>query len=371
LERKTIEIPVKQADGSMKMQSREIFRSVHGPVIKGPQGVFAIRYPTQGGVRQVAEYWAMNQAKDFTQWKAAMAMEAVPSINYIYADEKGNIGYLSNGMYPLRRADQTDAVAVLPGDDSALIWTKLRPFEASPHLWNPKSGWVFNSNNTPFRATDPSSDLTPSDFPPSQQLQPIDDMTNRGFRALELFGPDKAITAQAFNDDKYDVAYSVHSDEFAWVKAVLAVDPKGDVDLIAAQDALRRWNGKADLKSRGMGLVALMWLQRRVHKDWTPIQMLQGSIPILKKGFGRVDPEWGEVNRIRRGELDIPVDGCTGSMATAITCSWTGTERAISPPARSTSSARRRRMRARPTMPTSRPCSPPIRPSRCSSPRRS
>ncbi len=308
LERKSIEIAVKQADGSIKPQSREIFRSVHGPVIKGPQGVFAIRYPTKG-VKQLSEYWAMNRASTFAEWKAAMAMEAVPSINYIYADEKGNIGYLSNGMYPLRKEGAADWSGVVPGDRSDLIWTDLRPFEAAPHLWNPKSGWVFNSNNTPFRATDPSSDLNPSDFPVSQQIQPITDMTNRGYRALEVYGPDKAISAEGFNDHKYDTAYSVHSDEFAWVKAVTAADPKGDADLAAAQAALRAWDGKADLKSRGMALVALMWLQRRVHPDWQPMQMLQASIPILKKGFGRVDPEWGEVNRIRRGKLDIPVDG--------------------------------------------------------------
>ncbi len=29
----------------------------------------------------------------------------------------------------------------------------------------------------------------------------------------------------------------------------------------------------------------------------------------LKAAYGRVDPEWGEVNRLRRGKLDIPVDG--------------------------------------------------------------
>ena len=52
-----------------------------------------------------------------------------------------------------------------------------------------------------------------------------------------------------------------------------------------------------------------MWLERRYHKDWTPLQMVQESIKALKKGFGRVDPTWGEVNRIRRGSLDIPVDG--------------------------------------------------------------
>ncbi|MET0272603.1 MAG: penicillin acylase family protein, partial [Phenylobacterium sp.] len=38
-------------------------------------------------------------------------------------------------------------------------------------------------------------------------------------------------------------------------------------------------------------------------------QMVQGSIPILKKAYGRVDPEWGEVNRLRRGTMDLPVDG--------------------------------------------------------------
>ena len=309
LERRTLAITVKQADGAMKTETREIYRSVHGPVVKGPQGVFAIRYPTQGGVRQVAEYWAMNRAATFAQWKAAMAMQAVPSINYIYADEKGNIGYLSNGMYPLRKEGAADWSGVMPGDRSELVWTKLRAFEAAPHLWNPTSGWVFNSNNTPFRATDPASDLKPADFPASQQLQPADDMTNRAFRALELYGPDKAISAQAFNEYKYDLAYSVKSDEFAWVKAVLAADPKGDGDMIAAQAALRAWNGRADFKSRGMGLVALMWLQRRAHPDWTPLQMAQGAIPILKKAYGRVDPEWGDVNRLRRGTLDVPVDG--------------------------------------------------------------
>ena len=29
----------------------------------------------------------------------------------------------------------------------------------------------------------------------------------------------------------------------------------------------------------------------------------------LKTHFGRIDPEWGKVNRIRRGDLDLPIDG--------------------------------------------------------------
>jgi penicillin amidase/acyl-homoserine-lactone acylase len=309
LERRVVEIPVRQADGTVRAQSREILRSVHGPVVKGPQGVFAIRYPTQGGVRQVSQNWAMNRAATLEDWQAAMRMQAVPSINYLYADKRGNIGYLSNGMYPLRKDGAADWSKVVPGDRSDLIWTQLRPFSASPQIWNPKSGWLFNANNTPFRATDPDSDLRPEAFPDSQQLQPLSDMTNRAWRALEVYGADPSITAAEFDAYKYDLGYSARSEAAAWVKAVLSADAAGDPDLQAAQRTLAAWDGQAGLKSRGTALVALMWLQRRAHPDWTPLQMVQGAIPILKKGFGRVDPEWGEVNRLRRGDLDIPVDG--------------------------------------------------------------
>ena len=37
--------------------------------------------------------------------------------------------------------------------------------------------------------------------------------------------------------------------------------------------------------------------------------MVKGAIPLLKANYGRVDPKWGEVNRLRRGKLDLPVDG--------------------------------------------------------------
>ncbi|MEO8115292.1 MAG: penicillin acylase family protein, partial [Phenylobacterium sp.] len=106
-----------------------------------------------------------------------------------------------------------------------------------------------------------------------------------------------------------DLAYSPRSDEFAWVKAVLAADAAGDADLAAAQAALRAWDGRTDFHNRGAALVAVMWLQRRGHANWTPLQMVRAAIPLLKAGYGRVDPEWAQINRLRRGGLDIPVDG--------------------------------------------------------------
>ncbi len=306
LQRHTVEIMVKQADGSLAPTTREILRSDHGPVMRGPQGVFAVRYPTSGGVRQLAQYYAMNKARNLGEWKAAMAMQALPSINYIYADGKGNVGYLSNGLYPVRK-DGPDWSGVVPGDRSDLIWRTMRPISQSPQIWNPKSGLVFNANNTPFRASDPADDLRPTDFPASMGIETH--MTNRAWRAAETYGADPSITAEEFDTYKYDLAYSVNSDAFAWVKAVIAVPSEGDADLAKAQEVLRSWDGQTDLRNRGAALVAFMWLQKRQNPGWTPLQALKASLPLLKSAFGRVDPEWGEVNRLRRGSVDLPVSG--------------------------------------------------------------
>lgn len=99
------------------------------------------------------------------------------------------------------------------------------------------------------------------------------------------------------------------------MKAVTSVDPGEDSDFARAQQVRRESDGKTDLKNRGAALIALMWLQKRHNPEFTPMQTLRASIPTLKKAFGRVDPAWGEVNRLRRGKVDLPVTGvrtCSG-----------------------------------------------------------
>ena len=331
-DKRMVPIAVKGADGATATVTREVLHSEHGPALRTPNGVFAVRYPMFGGVRQLAEYRAMNRASTQAEWKAALEMRALPSINYVYADDRGHIGYVSNGSYPVRK-EGFDWSGVLPGDRSDLIWRDLRPFSQTPQIWNPRSGFLFNSNNSPFRATDGSDDLKPADFPASMGVQPLSDMTNRGWRAIETFGADRSISAEAFERYKYDLAYSDRSDERAWVKEILAADASRDPDLAAAQGVLRTWDGRTDYDNRAAAMVAVMWLQKRVHPDWTPLQMLKGTTPLLKLATGRIDPRWGDVNRwtvvqtpsAPSTAAPIPTGSSTASTATATSCSSTGT----------------------------------------------
>jgi penicillin amidase/acyl-homoserine-lactone acylase len=290
---------------------RDVLFSAHGPVLRTDHGVFAIRYAGMNEVRQPLQYYRLDKARNQGEWLAAMRLQALPSINYVYADEKGNIGYVYNGQFPVRKLG-FDWKGILPGDRSDLIWHAYVPFDKIPQLWNPKSDFVFNSNNTPFVATAPEDDLRPSDFPDWMGIQT--NMTNRAYRALENFGSDPAITDVAFRKYKFDLFYSVHSDVVKEIAEIEAVKPGGDADLKQAQEILAHWDRKTDIHNRGTALAVLMGLRVAPEdqggpRKMQPLPALREAMTVLKTHFGRLDPEWGQLNHFRRGKLDVPIDG--------------------------------------------------------------
>ena len=290
---------------------RDVLWSAQGPVFKTDHGVFAVRYAGMNEIRQVLQYYRLDKARNLDEWKAAMRLQALPSINYVYADEHGTIGYVYNGLFPVRK-EGIDWHGFIPGDRSDLIWHSYLPFDKIPQLWNPPSDFVFNSNNTPFQATAPADDLKPSDFSKTLGIQT--NMTNRAMRALETFGADTSITADEFRTYKFDLSYSVHADIVRMIAEVLAVDPGGDADLKEAQRILKGWDRRTDIHDRGTALAVLMGVRAASAEaggPWKekPLDALKEAIAILKTHFGRLDPEWGQVNRFRRGTLDLPIDG--------------------------------------------------------------
>lgn len=67
------------------------------------------------------------------------------SINWYYADNDGNIGYVSPGRMPDRPESQ-DARIPAAGDGS-MEWEGFRDFSENPQTYNPKQGYIANWNN--------------------------------------------------------------------------------------------------------------------------------------------------------------------------------------------------------------------------------
>lgn len=308
---KTATIKIKLFGPFAYTAKRKVLRSKHGPVIQSEHGTYAIRYAGMGEVRQNEQRLRLAKAKNWDEFNAAMSMNALPSINYIYADKDGTVALIHNGQYP-NRIEGWDWKKDLPGDRSDLIWNGYRPYTDVPILLNPNSGLIFEANNQPFDATDGPDNLRPDSFPASMGLQM--DQTNRSLRIMELTDGVTKLDREALLAIKFDSGYAKGSEADRVITEVLAHDWRAEPEMAAAAKHLAAWDRQMNADNRHAalgGLTVVHEITARFTKIPAPkpLDAFRQTVSYLKKHYGRIDPQWGEVNRLVRGDLNIPVGG--------------------------------------------------------------
>jgi len=289
---------------------REALWSVHGPVVRRPHGTYGIRYAGIGEIRQVEQWYRMNKARNLAEWQDAMRMGAIAMFNCGYADRDGNIYYLYNGLLPIR-AEGYNWQQYLPGDTSETLWTEYLPFEKLPQVLNPPSGFIQNCNSSPFKTTIGPGNPRPEDFSPTFGIETK--MTNRALRALELFGADESITEEEFYAYKYDMTYSAQSEAAQLRKKILASPPSDDPVVQEAIEVLRAWDLRTNPENTGAAIGVLGALAvRGMRADADDPAFMAAFADVahkLKEAHGRIDVPWSEVNRVRRGTIDLGIGG--------------------------------------------------------------
>jgi acyl-homoserine-lactone acylase len=314
LERTAVRLPVRFGPIVIPV-SRPVYRSVHGPVIINDQGAFAFRYGGMGSLATLDAYYALNKAKTYAEWQGILARQAIPSTNFIYADKAGTIAYWYNAAIPQRQKGP-DWRGVLPGDRSDLIWQSLAPFDSLPHYVNPATGFVFNSNNTPFVAAGKASNLDPANFAPEMGIEQR--MTNRAFRAEKLLDETNPIGRAELERIKYDTGYERAGYIAKVLDAIAALDVRDNKRLLTAQQLMAQWDMTAEGAGRADALAVLL-LRKPMGDDYegkplTPArEILDKASAHLMEHFGRLDPPLQDLLRLRHGKgksaVDLPLDG--------------------------------------------------------------
>jgi penicillin G amidase len=118
----------------------------------------AMRWTALTPGRTADAIFALDAAGDFTGFRAAARLFAVPAQNLVYADVDGHIGYQAPGQIPIRRGYDGDWPAVgWTGRDE---WTGYVPFDALPYSFDPEQGYVVTANQEavggayPYHLTD-------------------------------------------------------------------------------------------------------------------------------------------------------------------------------------------------------------------------
>ncbi len=140
-----------------KPLEKVIRRTRHGPVISDFSGVpnsdevLSLRWTAHDASEEMRGLYGANRAKDWDEFHETLRHHGAPSLNFIYADRAGNIGYALAGKIPLR-AD-VPALLPVPGWDEENDWRGYIPFDELPRIYNPPEGAIASANN---RITDSS-----------------------------------------------------------------------------------------------------------------------------------------------------------------------------------------------------------------------
>jgi acyl-homoserine-lactone acylase len=290
---------------------RTLHFTVHGPAFPTADGWVAVRYAGAGELRALEQFYRMGRAQTYETWREAMSMHAIPSFNFMYADETGRIGYLYNAILP-RRAEGYDWSGCVPGDTSATLWP-MDQYLDTPELIDPTSGWIASTNGAPWYSTDEGANPAPGQFP---QAAPFIEtyVTNRGYRAVELLSPLRRISDEQLLAAKFDITSSERSNMVRAINTVLTADASNDAELADIQAVLRRWDRRAAADSREAALANIMFLpifnaRREGRPEPDPLTSVREAAAHLRTHFGRLDPPLGDVLRLRRGDVDLPLDG--------------------------------------------------------------
>jgi penicillin amidase len=225
----------------------------HGPVIyveKERNRAFAVRSAwLQPGTSPYYNSIRHMRAKTFNEFKKSIGNWGTPGLNHVYADVKGNIGWMVGGFAPIR--PNWDGLMPVPGD-GRYEWAGRWTGEQLPFIYNPPSGYITTSNEMNI----------PADYPYRERKLGFEWVNgSRHQRLEEIMSKPKKLTIEDSLRMQNDEVSIPARRLVALLQPLSSDDPKTR----AALDLLKGWDAvvEADLPQSALHEV---WWSRHLRK---------------------------------------------------------------------------------------------------------
>jgi acyl-homoserine-lactone acylase len=319
-----IMVPYRTENG-MASRAFTVYSTEHGPVVRRSGERWVSVSLMNRPVPALFESFMRTKAHGYADFRAAMEFHANSSNNTLFADSTGHIAYLHVNYIP-RRDTSFDWTAPVDGSDPASRYQGLLSFDETPHLLDPASGWVYNSNNWPWSAAGESS-LNRDGYP--RYVETGAEESPRGLHALRVLSEGRNWTMESLTAAAFD-GWLPSFDRMLppLLEAYDRLPPADSLRKRLAGDVarLRRWDERWGPASDATTL-AICWgeaIVRRVGpsaraghmsaqtyaatraSDADLLGALAAASDSLTRQFGSARVPWGEVNRFQR--LDDAID---------------------------------------------------------------
>jgi acyl-homoserine lactone acylase PvdQ len=317
-----ITVPYKTSSG-MEEKTFTVYRTHHGPIVRAENGKWISVRLMQEPVKALIQSFTRTKARSYQEFRQTMELHTNSSNNTVFADADGDIAYFHANFIP-RRDPRFDWTKPVDGSNPATEWKGVLSIDETPGLLNPASGWLYNTNNSPWSAAGPSSPKQ-KDFPAYVESGTENARALHAIRVLSNkkdFTPASVIAA-AF--DPYLTAFEVLLPGLRKAYDQTPASNPLKAKLSEQIDSLRHWDLKWGVSSVPTSL-AVFWgdaLSRAVGPDarkagmpvdtfivrrataQQELEALAAASDKLQQDFGSWKTPWGEINRFQRLTGDI------------------------------------------------------------------
>ena len=315
---RTVTVPYRTGAG-LERRTFTAYFTRHGPVVRKIGDRWVSISLMQNPVRQLIQSYSRTKAKDYAAFRRIMELHTNSSNNTVFADASGNIAYFHSNYIP-RRDTTFDWNEPVDGANPATAYHGVLSFSETPNLLNPKSGWLYNSNNWPWSAAGPDSPRR-ADFP--RYVETGTEETPRGLHALRVLSGSKdwtpaSLIAAAF--DSYLPAFERMLPPL--LKAYDALPATDTLRLRLADQiaSVREWDyrwgatsvpttlavfwgtsllTRVGRSARAAGISPITYAAERATPDELLGALAQASDSLMAD-FGAWRTPWGDVNRFQR-----------------------------------------------------------------------
>jgi len=338
-----ITIPYK-TDHGIAEKKFTIYRTHHGPIIREADGKWVSIRLMQEPINALTQSYIRTKAKDYKSFRQTLELKANSSNNTIFADADGDIAYFHGNFIP-RRDTAFDFTKPVDGSNPATDWKGLLAVDELPQLLNPKSGWLYNSNNWPWSGAGISS-LRQVDYPVYVETGTE---TARGLHAIRVLQDKKDFTLDSLIAAAYDSYLPWFDQTLPVLLKAYDVLPSSDplkTKLADPIQQLRTWNHRwaidsvptslaifwgedirrsTALEAKKEGLRAEDYIATKASSTQL-LQSLSTAADKLADDFGTWNTPWGNVNRFQRltGDIVQPFNDAAPSIPVGFTSSFWG-----------------------------------------------
>ena len=280
LEKRPVWLKVKIA-GIVIPVKKMTYWSEFGPTYRSPNNKFyAMKSPAFFNLRAGEQYYRMNKATSFKEFKKALELDAHSMFNLVYADRDGNIMYLCNGSYPKRNL-KYDYSQVIQGTMSEANWKSFYSLDEKPQVVNPDCGYVFNTNNTPLHASCKKTNFEP-DLIAYADLRSGEN--NRSTRFESLIQQHEKIDFEFFKAIKFDSRIAKNTVFWKSLDPLFKINPEEHPAIEEAIKMIQNWSGETavDNDTAALFMLSLQNIFEKHSLSDVPFTLgIQKNIPVM------------------------------------------------------------------------------------------